>query len=246
MPFSDAVADPLSYPLLTIGLPALSQLSFPSKRLVALGKSPYLCIVTQTKMGGGLQAGCDDSHEIFETMYNAFNTITTMAKLLTKKYQNTNEQSKAFGKYYGRIVHTETLSTDEFASHISSHGSPYDRSTIHGVLMAACDCLVELTLDSKRVRLSDLGTFYMSAETEGANEEKEFTAGNIKKVHLRFLPNMKKSYPLDSVSIRKQAKFADLERLLNGSKTGDSADGGDSGGGDDGGGSDSGGDEPRP
>ncbi len=162
-----------------------------------------------------------------------------MAKLLTKKYQNNNPLSKAFGKYYGRIVHTETLTTDEFATHISSHGSPYDRSTIHGVLMAACDCLVELTIDSKRVRLSDLGTFYMSAETEGAEEENDFTAGNIKKVHLRFLPNMKKSYPLDSVSIRKQAKFADLERLLNGSKTDEDSDTPDTpdGGGDD---------EPRP
>jgi hypothetical protein len=95
---------------------------------------------------------------------------------------------------------------------------------------------VELTIDSKRVRLGDLGTFYMSAETEGAEEEKDFTAVNIKKVHLRFLPNMKKSYALDSVSIRKQAKFADLERLLGGSSAGDDTDGSDDGGDD----------EPRP
>lgn len=139
-----------------------------------------------------------------------------MAKLLTKKYQNKNSSSRAYGKYYGRIVHTETLTTDEFANHISSHGSPFDRSTIIGVLAAACDCLVELTLDSKRVRFGDLGTFYMSAETEGEANEENFTADNIKKVHLRFWPNQKHSYALDSVSIRKIASFADLEQLMDG------------------------------
>ena len=139
-----------------------------------------------------------------------------MAKLLTKKYQNTNKDSSAYGKYYGRIVHTETLTTDEFANHISSHGSPFDRATIVGVLAATCDCLVELTLDSKRVRLGDLGTFYMSAETEGEENEKDFSADNIKKVHLRFWPNQKKSYALDSVSLRKLASFTDLAGLMEG------------------------------
>jgi hypothetical protein len=80
-------------------------------------------------------------------------------------------------------------------------------------LTAACDCLVELTLDSKRIRLGDLGTFYMSAETTGEASEEEFSADNIKKVHLRFWPNQKHSYPLDSVSIRKMASFTDLSEL---------------------------------
>ena len=37
-----------------------------------------------------------------------------MAKLITKKYQNKNEKSDAFGKWYARVAHTETLSTEEF------------------------------------------------------------------------------------------------------------------------------------
>ena len=163
-----------------------------------------------------------------------------MAKLLTKKYQNNNQKSKAYGKTYGRIIHTETLETEEFANHISSHGSSFDRSTIIGVLAAACDCLVELTLDSKRVRLGDLGTFYMSAETEGAEEEEDFSADNIKKVHLRFWPNQKHSYALDSVSLRKLASFTDLEHLLEGSSN---SAGSNSGGNSDTPGGNSGGDD---
>ena len=99
------------------------------------------------------------------------------------------------------------------ANHICSHGSPFDRSTIIGVLAAACDCLVELTLDSKRVRLGDLGTFYMSAETKGEVKAEDFNAGNIRRVHLRFWPNQKHSYALDSTSLRKQASFTDFSDL---------------------------------
>ncbi len=146
-----------------------------------------------------------------------------MAKLLTRKYQSTNQKSTTFGKWYGRIVHTETLSTEQFVNHICSHGSPFDRATITGVLVAACDCLVELVLDSKKVRLGDLGTFYLSAETEPGDSAEEFTDDNVKKVHLRFLPNLKQSYPLDSVSMRGKASFADLNSLAG--KTESSASG---------------------
>ena len=146
-----------------------------------------------------------------------------MAKLLTKKYQSTNQKSTTFGKWYGRIVHTETLSTEQFINHICSHGSPFDRATITGVLVAACDCLVELVLDSKKVRLGDWGTFYLSAETEPGDSAEEFTDDNVKKVHLRFLPNLKQSYPLDSVSMRGKASFADLNSLAG--KTESSASG---------------------
>lgn len=136
-----------------------------------------------------------------------------MAKLITRKYKNNNRTSTAFGKWYGRFVYTETVSTEEFAQHISNHGSPFDRATILGVLMVACDCLVELVKDSKRVRLGDLGTFYLSPETEGSETEKDFTAENVKKVHLRFWPNQKHSYALDSTSIRKVASFVDINQL---------------------------------
>lgn len=148
-----------------------------------------------------------------------------MAKLLTKKYKNNNSESSAYNKTYGRFVYTETISTDEFAAHISSHGSPFDRATVMGVLASACDCLLEMTLDSKRVRLGDLGTFYMSAESEGVESEEDFGASNIKKVHLRFLPNMKHSYALDSVSNRRKASFVDIANLMESGKSKEKEDG---------------------
>jgi predicted histone-like DNA-binding protein len=136
-----------------------------------------------------------------------------MAKLVTKKYQNTNKNSAAYGKWYGRFIYTETISTEEFARHISEHGSPFDRATILGVLMSACDCLVELVKDSKRVRLGDLGTFYLSPETTGSETEEDFSDDNVRKVHLRFRPNRSRSYALDSVSLRNETSFVDIDKL---------------------------------
>ena len=136
-----------------------------------------------------------------------------MSKLITRKYKNNNEKSSAYGKWYGRFVYTETLSTEEFAKHISSHGSPFDRATILGVLMSACDCLVELVKDSKRVRLGDLGTFYLSPETTGSETEEDFSDDNVRKVHLRFRPNRSRSYALDSVSLRNETSFVDIDKL---------------------------------
>lgn len=48
---------------------------------------------------------------------------------------------------------------------------------------------------------------------DGSPTEKEFTADNVMKVHLRFWPNQKRSYALDSVSIRKVASFVDINQL---------------------------------
>lgn len=148
-----------------------------------------------------------------------------MAKLITRTYVNNNSKSKAYGKTYGRIVHTETLSTDDFARHISEHGSPFDRATVAGVLMAACDCLVELTFDSKKVRLGDLGTFYMSAESTGEEDPEDFNANNISRIHLRFLPNLSRSYALDSKTLRRKASLMGIDKLDTTTANGGSSSG---------------------
>lgn len=152
-----------------------------------------------------------------------------MSVLITRKYKNNNRENNGYGKTYARIVHTETLTLNQFANHIRSHGSTFDRATIIGVMTAICDCLVELTLESKKISLGDLGTFYMSAGCEGADDETQFTDDNVKKVHLRFLPNLKKEYKLDSKSNRQKASLKDLSEM-DGSKKTQSQTGGSEGG----------------
>ena len=36
-----------------------------------------------------------------------------MARLIIKKYKNTNDKSAAFGKTYGRLVHQDTMNTSD-------------------------------------------------------------------------------------------------------------------------------------
>ena len=140
-----------------------------------------------------------------------------MAKMITKKYQNKNTKSDAYNKWYGRFIYTETLTWEEFIYLICKRPSPFGRETFLGVLAILCDCLVDVLLDSKRVQFSDLGTFYLSAGSEGEVEKDEFSADNVKKAHLRFLPNMKRTYRLDSKTLRDKASLVDID-TLNGVK----------------------------
>ena len=87
-----------------------------------------------------------------------------MAKVIYDIYKVTNDQSPVFGRHFGRVVHTETMDTEMLAQHIAEHGSPYTEDVVSGVLKKAEKCILEQLLDSKKVKLDGLGTFYLSAQ----------------------------------------------------------------------------------
>lgn len=72
-----------------------------------------------------------------------------------KKYQNKNDDSTAFGKWFGRAVH-ELMEFDEFISHMANHHCVFSEATIRGVLIEMEVCLRELLLEGKAVRIDDL------------------------------------------------------------------------------------------
>ena len=60
-----------------------------------------------------------------------------MGTITIKKYQNKNEKlPKCYKKWYGKVVHRGTMSTDELANHIMKHGS------VHALQNFLCRCLV--------------------------------------------------------------------------------------------------------
>ena len=163
-----------------------------------------------------------------------------MAKILYYIYQNTNEQSKAFGKWFGRVRHIETLNTRKMAAHIASHGSVYTADVVFGVLEKFRSCLIEMLLDSKKVKIDGLGTFYTTAESSGADDPEKFDVRkNIKALHIRFLPEQEQELNISSRQFIKKAEFVGVNQLLP--DAGEESEGGDDSGGDD-----SGGAEPRP
>ena len=87
-----------------------------------------------------------------------------MAKILYEVKRNNNTESKGYGMWYGRAKSLETLNTRKLANHISEHGSIYTPDVVYGVLEKFRSCLLEMLLNSKKVKIEGLGTFYCTLE----------------------------------------------------------------------------------
>ena len=146
--------------------------------------------------------------------------------LLTRLYQNTINNEKTNGKFYRRVVHIATLNLEDLGKHIVEHGSPYTEDVVQGVLKAFRNCCIEQLMESKKVKIDGLGTFYLSVNSIGAESVDEATMDQIKNVRLRFLPDSSSRAMLDSISLRKKVSLKDIASL--GSSL---AGGGTSGGG---------------
>ena len=103
-----------------------------------------------------------------------------------RKISRTPQVGKDAGKkkYYATAVPGDAMTFDEFVTHISTHNSPYSRGTVNGVLMDTLDCLKELVLDGKSVRLGDLGLFSIGITSRGEDTPDKVTAQSIEGIHL--------------------------------------------------------------
>ena len=176
-----------------------------------------------------------------------------MAKILYEVKKNLNSHSAAFGKWYAQIKSLETLNTRKLANHISEHGSIYTPDVVYGVLEKFRSCLVEMLLESKKVKIEGLGTFYCTLENQKNGAlKKDFNVNkHLKALHIRFLPEQTTEENISSREFLKKAEFINIEQLLKGDENGnggnstggDSENGGstNSGSSDNTGGSDSGG-----
>ena len=156
-----------------------------------------------------------------------------MAKILYEVKQNKNSFSVAFGKWYAQIKNLETLNTRKLAQHISEHGSIYTPDVVYGVLEKFRSCLIEMLLNSKKVKIEGLGTFYCTLENQknGALKKEDFNVNkHLKALHIRFLPEQTTEENISSRQFLKQAEFINIDSLLK--KEEETENGGDSTGGD--------------
>ena len=115
---------------------------------------------------------------------------------------------------YGKAV--ETLNTRKLAQHIAEHGSIYTPDVVYGVLEKFRSCLVEMLLESKRVKIEGLGTFYCTIEnTKGGAESADgFSVNtNLKGLHIRFLPEQEQEQNISSREFLKKAEFINIDTL---------------------------------
>ena len=140
-----------------------------------------------------------------------------MAKIIYEVYQNQNEHSSAFGKWYGRVKYLEIYTPD----------------VVYGVMEKFRRCLLEMLLNSKKVKIEGLGTFYTTLQCKkgGAVTKDKFNINStIEGLHIRFLPEQEQEQNISSRQFLKQAEFINVESLLkkeeeggtggNGSSTG--------------------------
>lgn len=157
-----------------------------------------------------------------------------MSKIIYDVYKSTNEKSSSYGKYFGRIIHTETLTTRKLAKHIAEHGSVYTQDVVEGVLTKAEACIVEQLLESKKIKLEGLGTFYLMAENKSGGAvslEKFNPKTTLKGLHIRFLPDSSSESQLNSKDMLAKANFIWAEDLKRDSAEGRPTDGGSNGSG---------------
>ena len=180
-----------------------------------------------------------------------------MAKIIYEVYQNQNEHNTAFGKWYARVKYLESLNTRKLSNHIAEHGSIYTPDIVYGVMEKFRSCLLEMLLNSKKVKIEGLGTFYTTLECQkgGALTKDKFSIlKDVKGLHIRFLPETEQEQNISSREFLKQAEFVNVESLLkkedeeetengtNGNTSGGSGNQGGNGGGTSQGGDNTGGD----
>ena len=180
-----------------------------------------------------------------------------MAKIFYLLKQNNIKNSKIYGKWFAHGKTIETLNTRKMANHISEHGSIYTPDVVFGVLEKFRSCLLEMLLNSKRVKIDGLGIFFTTLENEpgGALRKEDFSpAKNLKALHIRFLPDQEAETNISSREFIKRAEFVNAETFAGqlteeedkpsgggsnqgGNTGGNTGGGGNSGGGNSGGGS---------
>lgn len=92
-------------------------------------------------------------------------------------------------KAYATAQVTEKVSLSKFAKHISDHNSVYDKGDVMAILTKAVGCLREMLLAGKKVEMGDLGEFFVSLKSTGAESLEKFNPdNNITAVCVKWTP----------------------------------------------------------
>ena len=156
-----------------------------------------------------------------------------MAKIFYLLKQNKNEDAKIYGKWFAHAKSVETLNTRKMANHISEHGSIYTPDVVFGVLEKFRSCMLEMLMNSRKVKIDGLGTFYCTIENQkgGAVSKEEFKPNvNLKALHIRFLPDQEAETNISSREFIKKAEFVNAEAFAEALKGGASSSSGSDGG----------------
>ena len=132
-----------------------------------------------------------------------------------KVSQNNIKDSKSYGKWYGRVATTKTMTYQELCKHMSEHNSVYGEDVCLGVANKLQNCMLEQLLEGKKVQFGELGVFYLSVKSTGADKEEDFNLGiNIQGLYLCFAPSRTDVNNLSSKMLKKKASFLNVKDMV--------------------------------
>ena len=132
--------------------------------------------------------------------------------------KNNNEKSDNFGRWFAQVKTLETMNLRKMADHIAEHGSLFTSDVVFGVLEKFRKCCIEQLLNSRKVKIEGLGTFYTTCENKkgGAESKEKFVTQDIKALHIRFLPEQTAEMDISSRQFIKRAEFINADTWVNG------------------------------
>ena len=132
-----------------------------------------------------------------------------------KARKNNNSKSTAYGKYFGHVVASKTMTYSELCRHMSEHNSIFGEDVCLGVANKLQNCILEQLLEGKKVQFGELGTFYLSVKGTGADTEEDFSvSANVNGLYLRFAASRMDVNDLSSKTLKKRASFMNAKELI--------------------------------
>ena len=139
-------------------------------------------------------------------------------------YQNNNEKSQAYQKWYPRVMPEETIGLDELAEHMASHNTPFSKGAIKGILTDAVVCTKELLLLGKNVKFPDLAIFSIGLKVKGGADTK--TDFSVAKYIIGLKLRARATGELSSANLNTSIKRVDAVKSSTQSPGDDSTPGG--------------------
>lgn len=99
-----------------------------------------------------------------------------------------NAKQTIYGKMFAYPVIEETIDEEALSAHMASHNTPFSQGAIKGMLTDMVQCIHELLLEGKNVKLTNLAIFSIGIKNAkgGAEDEEDFSVQkNIQGVKLR-------------------------------------------------------------
>lgn len=125
-------------------------------------------------------------------------------------------------KAYACVQTRDTMDINDFSEHIAGHGCVYSRADIVSILTMAVDCMRENLLKGNLIKLGDLGDFYPTLKSTGADSMQTFRSDvNITGVSVNWTPGDRFANMLNEASFNLVPSRKISRKLLKALKAGD-------------------------